>query len=523
VPRYGHLEESVASRSSSEALIAEWIAPSGRSTTTRGFPGGGALRVRFSPDEIGVYRFRLSVERDGIPTFVREGEFEAVTSGEHGPVHADDRRPFRLSYADGTPFFILGENRINIYDPTWNYGRKNIAEYVAYMADNGMTTLRVFVPSDCESEEAADHVQIGCIEPKIGQFDERAARVFDAIFDAAEKRGIYVVLAINAIGFTPNDTWKSWDDNPYARARGGPASTPIEAFTRDDLFEAAARKVDYVVARYAASSHLLAIDLLNEPEWDGAIPEKIWIPWAERLARHLRSVDPYRHLITAGSVGLSWNIDGDERALYADPSLDLVQWHLYGKETYEPHAHALEMSRRMDETRSFGKPVFCGEFAYGGEDPLLYDHTHTGLWAAIFSGGGALAHSAPPFNLDSDEPMTPARAHHFAILAGFLRSLDLRENRTAERLHGSPAELDVWSLGRSDDRALWVLAPRRGYGSLVTDGEIVLHVDDGAYAVRWIDDTTGAVTRDEPTRSQGGRLTLKLPPFRRHLAATVRR
>ena len=432
VPRHHRFEDTVRPKSLATPVRAEWTAPSGKRVLTSGFVDSGAVHVRFAPAELGLYRYRLWAPESG--EVLREGSFESVPSADHGPVGVNARSTYGLSHADGTAFFVLGENRINIYDPAWNYERMGIAEYVAYMAGNGMTTLRVFVPSDCEDEDAADGLQKGCLEPRLGHFDEHASRVFDEVLRAAEKFDIYVILTVNAVGFTPGETWKSWDDNPYSRARGGPASSPVETFTRSDLFEAAKRKLEYVINRYGYSSHLLAIDLLNEPEWDGALPESAWMPWAQRLAEHLRSVDPYAHPITVGSVGLSWNIEGDERALYRGPDVDLIQWHLYGKETYDPHDHALEMARRVEETLPYEKPIFCGEFAYGGEDPALYDHTHTGLWAALFAGGGALAHSAPPFNIDSDEPMTPARAHHFQVLSQFLRGLDLSGRLAPKRL-----------------------------------------------------------------------------------------
>jgi hypothetical protein len=521
VPRFG-LFERVAPKGA--PVVAEWVAPSGRRIRTAGFQAPDGEHVRFSPSEVGVYHYELSLEHDGAREILVRGAFESVTSEDRGPVHADHRLPFRLSFAEGSPFFVLGENRINIYDPTWNYDHKNIGDYVAYMAEHGMTTLRVFIPSDCVSETARDGVQVGCLEPRLGQFDESAARVYDEILQAAEKHDIYVVLTANAIGFTPGDVWKGWEGNAFSRARGGPASSPSEMFTRADLYQAAERKLDYILARYGHSSHLLAIDLLNEPEWDGPVAETVWIPWAEKLAQHVRDVDPYGHLVTVGSVGPWSNIEGDERPLYADERIDFVQWHLYGKETYDPHRHAVEMARRVEATFSYGKPVFCGEFAYGGEDPALFDHTHTGLWAAAFAGGGALAHSAPPFNVDSDELMTPDRAKHFEVLSRFLRDLDLSRDLVPERLSGAPSSLRIWSLGRNDYKALWLLGPHAAYGGEVASARVSLtDMVDGRYAVRWYDDTTGDVIREDSLETREGGLSLPVPAFRRHVAAVVAR
>ena len=62
---------------------------------------------------------------------------------------------------------VLGENRINLYDRTWNYGQLSAEDYIRYMARNGMTTLRVFIVSDVEDEEHGGQLNSGVIEPKL--------------------------------------------------------------------------------------------------------------------------------------------------------------------------------------------------------------------------------------------------------------------------------------------------------------------------------------------------------------------
>ncbi|HVZ87158.1 MAG TPA: cellulase family glycosylhydrolase [Polyangia bacterium] len=494
--------------------------PSGTTTRVFGFLAGDRWTFRFAPAELGAYRFTVR-GRDG--AIARAGQFQSVAGTDRGPVRIDPRDPHRLRFQDGTPFFILGENRINIYDPSWNYGHLKAADYVAAMAQNGMTTLRLFIVAACKPKQPPARVRLGCLEPRMGQFDDGVARDLDGIFDAAETHGIYVVLTAFAIGFSPGDSWKDWKDNLYNAVNGGTAATNREVFTRDDLREAAKRKLRYLSARYGYSSHLLAIDLLNEPEWDGQIAERDWIPWAEDLARDWKARDRVGHLITVGSIGLSSNVAGDERPLYAAPEIDLVQWHLYG--VHDPRANAEEMLRRVRETWGAAKPIFCGEFAYGGEDPALYDHTHDGIWAAVFSGAGALAHSAPPFHLDSDEPMTPARGRHFRVLADFLRALGpdagLEPDPTAA---AAPDSARVLALGHGDARAVWLLGPAIGYGQPVAGATVTLSgVPAGRYTIAWRDDVTGRPIAAETAVSVDDRLVLHAPTFTRHVAARVQR
>lgn len=490
--------------------------PSGRNLALHTFATHGLHEVRFTPREPGPHRW-IAIA-DG--RTIAEGTWLGVASSAPGFVRIDPLRPHRLVRDDGTNVYILGENRINVYDPTWNYEAAHVDAYLARMHAYGMTTIRVFLLSDCESETARGGYQIGCLEPAVGQFDERTADAIDGLFDAAARHGIDVVLVAYAIGFTPGtETWRSWSDNPYSKLAASP-----EAFFADRRFRVhAAERLRYIADRWASSPRLLAIDLLNEPEWDGRVAERTWIPWAEEMSRTWSTVDPYGHLVTAGSVGLQWNVDGDERPWYASQADDVVQWHLYGKEFYDPPSLALEMARKVNETWGFGKPILCGEFAYGGEAKPAYDHTHDGIWSLLFNGAGALAHTAPPFELDSDEPMTPARGAHFRVLSRLLATF-------GPRTPYAPfwdAEIDrpdarVWSLMNEarTHRLLWLLTRRPATGTTVT-----LPSPAGiAWDVQWVNDVDGT-ERGTETATAGAdrRLVLRPPAFEKHLAAVLRR
>jgi hypothetical protein len=424
-----------------------------------------------------------------------------------------------LVHEDGTPFVALGENRINIYDRSWNWKALSPEDYVHYMADNGMTVLRVFIVSDIENEETGG-MNAGVLEPTLGQFDEKVAAQFDALFRVAESRGVYIVLVAFALGFSQDDAWKSWQDNPYSRERGGPAASRYDFFDSPEARARATERIRYLATRYASSPNLLAIDLLNEPEWDGAIPEVAWKPWAQEMARVWRAADPHGHPVTVGSVGLHWNIEGDEREWWSSPECDIVQWHLYGKEFYDVHALAAEMTRKVRESAGDGKPVLVGEFAYGGEPKPEYDHTHVGLWSATFSGAGVLAHSAPAFNIDSDELMTPERARHFRVLRDFMQGLPVLTPGDV----AATAAVSAWALRADKAAAVWLLAPREGYGKSVTGARVTLRgLSPGNWRVRWVDDVTGVTVGESSATSKGGTLELAVPPFTRHVAARLER
>jgi hypothetical protein len=172
----------------------------------------------------------------------------------------------------------------------------------------------------------------------------------------------------------------------------------------------------------------------------------------------------------------------------------------------------------------YGHPVTAGPV---GLHPDVDDETHVGLWASTFAGGGVLAHIAPALQLDSDEPMTPERGRHLRTLAAFLGRAEAREPlRPVADPAASLPGLRVLELRGDATVALWLHAPRTGYGAPVLNAEVWLEgLPPGRWRVTWVDDVTGADLAGEErlVPAGGASLTLSVPPFTRHVAALVER
>lgn len=501
------------------AAHVDVVAPSGAAVRLPAFASGAHLAARVRPREAGVHGWRVVEDAAGAPREIASGSFRAGGAG--GPSGQVRARGAALATDDGLPFLPLGENRFDAVDPSWSDGLVPDA-YVARMAADGMNTIRVLVLTACGREGAAPSP--GCLEPSLGRFDPDAAARYDAVFEAAERHGVKVVLSIFAAGFTPGDGWKGWEDNPYAAARGGPARTPADFFTDPAARRAAHRRLRYVLARWSASPALLAVELLDEPERDGAIPEDRWMPWAEEMARTWRAEDPYGHLVTAGPVGLHGNVERDERPWWAAAGSDVVQWHRFGPDVNEVHDLADALVATVRDTARHGKPVLVGGFGWGGEPKPGYDHAHVGIWAATFAGAGVLANTAPPFSIDPGEPKTAERGRHFRSLAAFLA----RAGREALSPAGDP-EVSVpgmraLSLAGKRTVALWLLAPREGYGDPVEGARVVLRrLAPGRWRATWVDDATGEEMGTEEREVTQEEAVLVAPRFVRHVAAVVER
>jgi hypothetical protein len=121
--------------------------------------------------------------------------------------------------------------------------------------------------------------------------------------------------------------------------------------------------------------------------------------------------------------------------------------------------------------------------------------------------------------------MTPARARHFHALAAFLRRAEAREPLApapdpAVSLRGARA----LALAGKGTVALWLHAPREGYGAPVAGARVALRgLAPGHWRVTWVDDTTGLDRAAALVHVDGVDATLEVPPFVRHVAALVER
>lgn len=152
VHRWGRFEAALELRAGGWAdplrdvqVEGHFIAPGGRTRRAPGFWDGGATwRVRFAPDEPGLWRYALIARVAGGELVRTEGGLECVPyTGtnplyRHGPPRmAAGRR--RLAHADGAPFFWLA-------DTVWNGALLSTSQewelYIATRRAQGFTSAQ---------------------------------------------------------------------------------------------------------------------------------------------------------------------------------------------------------------------------------------------------------------------------------------------------------------------------------------------------------------------------------------------
>jgi hypothetical protein len=273
-------------------LRATLTSPSGTEHQVRGFWDGGQVwRVRFSPDEVGEWRYQLAssgpadagldgkfgsfsvTEFDGENPLYRHGQIQVAPSGRY------------LAHADGTPFFFMA-------DTCWNGPHlSEPGEWDTYLTDRAAKRFSAVIftgphfrglAANADGRTAFTGRERIAIDPLYFQRLDQAV-------DAMNDRGLLAVPLLLHAG-------KDTDRNSGY-------------FLPEDQAVVLAR---YIIARYDA--HHVLWDLIAEAEFHGG-GARYWKGVACKIFE-----DGRRHPVTLHPYGMDW-------ALYDfvdEPWMDVV-------------------------------------------------------------------------------------------------------------------------------------------------------------------------------------------------------
>ncbi len=241
------------------------------------YDGGGVYRVRFMPDQEGIWRYQTKSNRPALDG--KTGQFVVVhhSPGNHGPVQV--RREYHFAYADGTPFFQVGTTCY-----AWTHQGDALEEQtLATLKRAPFNKLRmcVFPKHYAFNENEPEFYPFAGTPPRDWDF----TRFNPAFFRHLEQRvGQLRDLGIEAdlILF-----------HPYDKGHWG-----------FDTMEPAAddRYLRYVVARLAAFRNVWW-SLANEYDF---MKEKTEADW-DRFFHIVQASDPYHHLRSIHNGVLIYN------------------------------------------------------------------------------------------------------------------------------------------------------------------------------------------------------------------------
>jgi hypothetical protein len=308
------------------------------------YDGKGIYKVRFMPQEKGVWTYVTSSNQKKLNN--KKGKFECISNTEnnHGPVVV--KETFHFAYTDGKPYYPFGTTCY-----AWVHQGDSLAEITLKTLSNGyFNKMRMCIfPKDYDWNKK---------EPLLYPFEGKALTDWDytrfnpAYFRNIEKRIAQLdSLGIEAdlIVFHPYDRWgfKKMDRKT------------------DDLY------INYIIARFAAYKNVWW-SMANEYDF---MKEKKMEDW-DHYIQVFASNDPYNHLrsIHHGSV------------MYDHNNPLLTHASIQNEDTY----------RAKDLRKRFNKPVIYDECRYEGNilwswGNLTGEEMVNKFWRG-FTNGGYVGH-----------------------------------------------------------------------------------------------------------------------------------
>jgi hypothetical protein len=334
---------------------------------------------RFTPQKTGQYSYQAKVFVDGAFDGVSAASsFTVINSTRDGIIHKNPDSYYFWKYDSGKAFRGIGEN------VAWDTRSYNNVMYpyenlFPLLGNNGCNFVRVWL---CEWNIPIEWATLG-------RYTESAAERLEEVFSLAEENGIYLLISLNTYSEfkSTKNTWGTGDDwvrNPYNIAKGGPCATAASFFTNATAKKYYKNKLRYFIARWGYHPNLGVIEFFNEVDHlyndgDAQVPEADIVSWHNDMSTYLKSIDPFKHLVTT-SFSYKWIPN-----LWNVSNLDFTQTHPYG--TTDSAYNTI-----LNYENNFSKPYVMNEFGYswesagGSSDHYLFRRElHMGMWRGMFS------------------------------------------------------------------------------------------------------------------------------------------
>lgn len=339
--------------------------------------GNGSFRLRFAPAAPGAWRYWVSVKDGRGETKSQVQEFVTTPNPDlKGYLRKLNKR--YLGFENGELFLAVGEN------VGWHQSNPYL-DYRKWLGDLKQNQGNFYRLWQC-------HWGLG-LEWRPGNgyaglrnYHQANAFYLDRLFEFSEQQGLYVMWALQHHGQVSTQVNPNWAENPYNQSNGGPCANTWDFFTNADALAHTRNRYRYAVARWGHQHCIAAWELFNEVDWtDQFASRKTDVAaWHINMAEFIRSIDPYRHLIST-----SYAQDHFDPAVWQDARMDFTQTHYYlGISNLEKAlAHGIKTY-----AQDFRKPTINGEFGIttSGVDLTITDrqgvHVHNSLWASLFAG-----------------------------------------------------------------------------------------------------------------------------------------
>jgi len=374
--------------------------------------GQWMLRIAFP--STGRWTVRISARDRNGTTQARPIEFDVAPGVREGYVRTAPTNPKYFAFDSGKPYVPIGVNlftSVRLGAPPPPDRLQRCVRIMRKLAAANGNFIRLRMDSWWLAIDGPPAPKTGFRGP--GWYNQEVCTIIDRIYEEAQRLGIYIMHCVDNANANVNDPKESWRRswNLYLRDNGGPLQN-MSDFWGDPTCERIFRnRLRYCVARWGAYRACMAWEFWNEVALRPNTAEAC-IAWHRRMAAWLRSIDPWRHLVTTSAMGDPKLLE----KIWSVPELDIQQLHVYNRYDIAPFmADVLDRAVRIAR-----RPFLFGEFGPDSRDgKMLCDPEgvgfHNGLWAPLFCGAaGTGAFWYTESYLDKRDLY-----HHFAPVARF--------------------------------------------------------------------------------------------------------
>ena len=320
-------------------------------------------KARFTPREAGRYSYRLELKKATGESFsTDEMSFVAKASNSKGFLNPNNLWTFK--YDNGTLFRGIGKNICwesrdeddsRYFKKLHEDKRFNYNYMLKKLAANGGNFFRTWMiywnlPVDWKKVQNNNRYQ-----NTENYYNESGMKRMDELVQLCDSLGIHMMLALEShVGLMGS----GWETSSYNVLNGGSAKTPTEFFALPATRAQYKNKLRIMVARYGYSPSIGAWEFFNEVDNamynggpDNQIPADVVADWHNEMSTFLKSIDPYKHMVTT-SVS-----HRDIPGMNDLKNMDINQRHIYKNTAGIPSA-------LMDYTAKHQKPYIIGESGY---------------------------------------------------------------------------------------------------------------------------------------------------------------
>lgn len=266
-------------------IKAVFTSPSGKIWTIPGFyhyTFGTMWKIRFSPDELGEWKYKVMIKDKGGEGISGQNSFKAIPSKFKGPIKLAQNNRY-LEYKNGTPFYGVG---------LWYNGRVT-KENLDELKSKGVNFISNFI------------TPLETMGSGVGRYDQDICMRLDELFEICEEREILISLNLWFHSFLSETVWGGfnirWHTNPYQHV-----TSSKEFFRSSAAWKYQEKLYRYFVARWGYSRSLamwFIVDEINGTDGWVSGDSLMAAQWTKNVHNYFKKNDPYNHPTTATRSG----------------------------------------------------------------------------------------------------------------------------------------------------------------------------------------------------------------------------